>query len=126
MTAIIGNDGSIVLNTGHAIITRLWRGSFERTIVEVTGFADVNLRRNRGGNFAISGSAVGTPDTAMAIGAMAGVAGGTSMTLQIAAARTFILTALVSNTQVESDKNGQAVVTYDFVNGDSDAFTEGW
>ena len=127
MTAIIGNDGAITMVGGHAAIVRSWRARFPRTIVEVTGFTDTALRRNRAGLVAIEGSAVATPDTTSAIGATTIGGGGTvGFILALTAARTFTFQGLMSNVAPESDKNGQAVVTFDFVNGDSNTFTESW
>ena len=129
MTSIIGHDGSVILGThGTDALVRTWRLDFAKTVVEVTGFGDVNLRRNRGGNLAISGSCVASMDdgAAGAPNPDGIVAGGESSTFLASTGNSYAFTALMSNVRIESDKNGQAVATYDVVNGDSDTLTEAW
>ena len=132
MTAIIGNDGSISTwpstHGGNtvAVLLDIWRARFDRTIVEITGFGDLTLRRNRGGNIAISGAASGKPDTGAGPGVKAGVSGGAPIVLVASVGKTFSFTGLTSSVQLEANKNAGHPLVYEFVNGDSDTLTETW
>lgn len=129
MTAIQGNDGTTTLPSGHGALLKTWRCRISNTIVDVSRFSDTAapvLSRHRAGIISIEGSASGAPDDGTTLGADSIAAGGTSMTLGLTSTRTLVFVGLISGVSPESDKNGAASVMFDFVNGDSQTFTEAW
>ena len=125
MAANIGHDGSVTGAFGEVALINTWRARAIRTPVEVTGFGDTALRRNRLGNTAIEGSCTGTPSATSPEGDTTD-ADGAAVELLISSGRKWAFTACITVVGLESDKNGKAVSTYEFVNGDSNTFTETW
>lgn len=125
----VGNDGGITLPSGtHDAIIRRWSAQFPRVISRVTGFTDT-LSHNILGVMNITGSASGTPsgnNTTTSLGIADRVAIGSALTLTVGTGCSFAFTAAFQNISVDSDKEGDAGVSFDFENGDSNTFTETW
>lgn len=130
MAAIIGNDGGITLPSGviGGVINQ-HSASFPRVVSDVTGFANAVIQTNRLGLPSMSGSASGVP-AYNAAGTSPGFldrgAGGDSLTLTYITGCTVLATAAFSNVTISSDKQGDAAIAFEFVNGDSDALTVTW
>ena len=130
LTNIVGNDGAITLPAGtHDGVINRWRASFASVVSETTGFGDSTIRRNRLGMLSCEGSASGLP-TFSAVSTQPGVgdivAGGSALTLTVATACSYVLTAAFSNITHDVNKLGESTLTFDFVNGDFDSLTVNW
>lgn len=128
-TQATGNDGSVTLPSGtHDAVARAWQASFPRVVTDVTGFSNT-YQRNRLGLMSVTGSVTCIPKYDAANhspGVLDRVAGGSALTLQVATGCTYALTAVFGNISFTSDKQGDAGLTYEFANGDSDTITETW
>lgn len=127
MTAIIGNDGAITLPSAHQGVINQWQANATSVVSETTGFANNSNRTNRLGLLAIDGTATGLPQVSSpGPGASAIASGGAVLVLTIATACTWTFTAAFSGIRLTSNKVGDALLVFDFVNGDADDFAEVW
>ena len=140
MAALTGNDGDIAFtgtgHTGSAI--RLWTATVSYTVSEVTSFADAQNRRFRRGLPIMEGTISGVPDDAASSDPGVGSAGGPAAGDGVAGAvvtftfdgsapvRTWANTVVMSNIGAALDKNGDAVITFDFASGDVNDLAEVW
>lgn len=129
LTNIQGYDGGITLPTSaHAGAIRRWNASFARATSNVTSFSDT-ISRNRVGILQVSGNASGSPtyDAAnTSPGVTNTVAGGSPLTLTVGPGCSFAFTAGFNGINVSSDREGDSVLEFSFVNGDSNTFTDTW
>lgn len=141
ITSIVGNDGSITManaedGTVHGGLLNRWRARCSYVTSEVTGFTDVKNRRNRLGLLSVEGSASGTPQFDAAVTApqagpiVASTSGpspdGNALVLTSAAGCTWTFTAAIHAISMDMNKIGDALLTFDFMNGDADDFAEAW
>lgn len=128
MPGIIGADGNITMVSGHGGILRTWTATVEKTVSEVTPFSNTTMRSHRVGLILVRGSASGVPDDSATgdPGAGAIAEGGGVITLTFATARSWSFTAAITGITGSSDKSADAAITFDFISGDADTFTESW
>ena len=129
-TRAIGNDGSITMPTATSNgVINSWRASFPKVVTEVTGFEDTNIRRNRLGMTSCEGSATGVPRFAATTtdpGVIDRPADGSSTVLTVATGCTYTMNLAFSNITHAPSKLGDNVLTFDFINGDSDTLVVVW
>lgn len=128
MVAIVGYEGNVTLPSGGGVLD-VWSARITRVTSETTAFGHTIHRTNRAGLKDITGTASGKAGDA--VGDAPDIQtlpadGGASMTLTVQAGNTIAFVGLISGIGFDVDKEGDSVVTYDFVTGDGDTLTEVW
>jgi hypothetical protein len=118
MAVTIGTDGSVTLPTGHNAKLHAWAADFAQTPVETTNYGDSGWRTFRGGLKGGSGAAVAWPfhnEVTSTPGFAAISSTGGSLTLTAATGCTYTGTAIISNIRHDTDIQGNARMTFEFV-----------
>lgn len=134
MTAIVGNDGNFSgIASGAGLLNR-WRATFAAVISEVTPFGATKLRGHRAGLIDITGSASGSLQKDVASSQPDIIPTATTgpfrvestLVLTVATGCTLTFLAIMSSIAFDVNKVGDALVTFDFMSGDTDVLTEVW
>lgn len=122
-TALVGNDGSITMPTGHNAVINAWTGSISQVVSETTGFSD-SFRNYRGGVMGMRWTASGLPKADAATHSplpdstdtLAMDVAGATITLTVAeavsGASSYAGSAIIESLDISVNKLGESTLNY--------------